>query len=98
VNPFLDSLDCLVGREVPTAGLFPQWPRDRFSYIFGIPDITKYKLRFHVADKTPAGLSSVELQLTVRLSKHDAPAIIDYFTDNLVAEIGHLECEGRCRR
>ena len=95
LNPYLDSLDSLVGREVPKADLLPQFPGDGcFRYAFGIPD-TAYQLMFDEQGKTLAGLRIAELQLMgegPNLGSAGGPTI------QSLAKVGHLEYEGRVRK
>ena len=95
LNPYLDSLDGLVGREVPKAELLPQFQRDgRFRHAFNIPD-TAYQFMFNEQGKTPTGLRVTELQLMgegVNLGSAGGPTI------QSLAKVGHLEYEGRVRK
>ncbi len=95
LNPYLDSLEGLVGREVPKAELLRQFPRDGyFRFAFNIPD-TVYKLMFDEKGKTPAGLRVAELQLMgegPNLGSAGGPTIQG------LAKVGHLEYEGRTKK
>jgi hypothetical protein len=93
LNPYLDSLDGLVGREVPKAELLPQFPRDGyFRHAFNIPD-TAYQLMFHEQGKTPAGLRIAELYLM-----DEGPNLGGGPTIHCLTKVGHLEYEGRVRK
>jgi len=95
LNPYLEFLDSLVGREVPKEDLLPQFPRnDWFGYSFNIPDTT-YQLMFDEQGKTPAGLRIAEFQLMgegPNLGSAGGPTI------QRLAKVGHLEYEGRLRK
>jgi len=94
LNPYLDDLEGLVGKEVPRAELLPQFPRDGyFSYSFKIPD-TAYQLMFDEQGKTPAGLRITELRLMgegPNFGSAGGPTI------QSLAQVGKLGYEGRVR-
>jgi len=93
LNPYLDSLDGLVGREVPTSELLPQFPREpSFNHAFCIPDTT-YLLLFHEGGRTPAGLRVAALQL---IDSHLDGSVLPEI--HILAKVGHLEYEGRVRK
>jgi len=63
LNPYLDTLDSLVGKEVEKSQLLPNFERDGyFRYAFKIPE-TAYLLTFEEQGRTLAGLRITELQL-----------------------------------
>tara|TARA_Y100000310_G_C20421989_1_gene687112 strand:- start:113 stop:721 length:609 start_codon:yes stop_codon:yes gene_type:complete len=95
LNPYLDNLEGLVGKEVPRAELLPQFPKDGyFSYSFGIPD-TAYQLMFSEEGKNPAGLRIAELHIMgegPNLGSAGGPTI------QSLAQVGKLGYEGRVRQ
>jgi len=95
LNPYLDSLEGFVGKEVLRSELLPQFPRDRyFRYSFGIPN-TAYQLMFSEKGKTPAGLRIAELHLMGKgpnLGSAGGPTI------RSLAQVGKLGYEGRVRQ
>ncbi|MBS3086897.1 hypothetical protein J4422_04310 [Candidatus Pacearchaeota archaeon] len=95
LNPYLETLDSLVGKEVEKSQLLPNFEREGyFRYAFNIPD-TAYQLMFYEQEKTPVGLRIAELKLMgegPNLGSAGGPTI------QALAKIGHLEYEGRIRK
>lgn len=95
LNPYLDKLESLVGKEVPKAELLPHFPRDSyFKCSFAIPD-TAYQLMFDEQRKTQLGLRTTKLHIMgegPNLGSAGGPTI------QSLAKIGHLEYEGRIKK
>ncbi len=91
LDPYLETLESLVGEEVDKSQLLPNFKRDGgFKYAFNIPN-TAYKLMFDEQERTPAGSRIAELQLmgAGNMGSAFGPII------RRLARVGRLEYEGR---
>jgi hypothetical protein len=93
LNPYFDTLDRFVGKNVETSRLFPPFERDDYSCeLFNIPD-TDYFLRFDEGRKTSSGLRVATLKLIGESSDMQSDLSM-----GSLAEVGRLEYEGRLRK
>lgn len=95
LNPYLDSLEKLIGKEVLKEELLPQFEKDRcFKFAYNIPE-TEYKLAFHEQEETPTGLRITELQL---LGEGENLGMAGGPTLKIITNVGLLKYQGKTRK